>query len=914
MPGPVKDSATGALPPTKAKGGAPVVLPWVLLQEDAVSPIPPVPTRDGSYVFLAQASTVLIVSRLTNRVVATLSGPTTPEEHRHTAPITGMMLSTSNPLQLITSSLDGTIKTWGYLDSELHDNIQVGHAIVGMSASPHWKNRLFIAVCKRGAQAGPLEEKNKEASSTMYSVQVGRSSPRMHKATKLVRLGKTRPVSQLSVSPDGRWLVAVSHNKVHVLDLNDTGDGFTKYATESRITALAFHPDKHVARFATGEANGKIKIWHCLEQFSSGLRQGDSSSGRTPMALTTTLHWHAHAVSALQYTPDGAQLLSGGEESVLVVWKLNSGLASGADAREFVPRIGAPIVAIAVATGFEGTEQEYIVRLADGSAAFIASLTLKPTRSFSTIKSDATRAMSSAQRLPPIPLAVDRAAQQLVLPAGHPSTLQFIDVTKGAHVRDMEVVPSNRVSRPDEEVLEPPRLHHIAFSAPSRQDATHAAWMATVDGRVGGTYTTELSLKLWQWDARSQSYVLNTRIDHPHDGGVTCVAFSPRLAEDPLESFLLATAGQDGHVKTWRMAQRTLKGSRTETFWVCRSSLSYRDTQPHSLAWAPDGSLLAVAQGAFVTLWDPLTLVMQARLMTPELKQVLECDFIGRYGRYLAARGTASRLVVWDLVSQTVVWAAPWPVYGSVPYGEGLLALRADNSSSTLLELVSFPAAACTHTWSVPLRFASAPLNLSHGTSLDSLHLLGIREGGTLVGVGAAATAPAATAASLHSVALDNARATLFDELFGAPSTDEATSEALAVDAKRVQKSVADTPMAATMELFATPAHLLPPMSTLLDSFVSTLLPPRAVDTEERAEAARSSSDSPSDSAPEETPAPRLDALDHVAQARDADLSHLTVVFDRLMSEPGRDPVASAPLPRPSKSGKSKRRASKSAS
>lgn len=89
-------------------------IPWISLQDVTVSNIPPVLTRDGSYLFIVQDTTVLIVSRLTNRIVARLSDTSMAEENRHVRPITGMMLSLSNPLQLITCSLDGTIKVWDY--------------------------------------------------------------------------------------------------------------------------------------------------------------------------------------------------------------------------------------------------------------------------------------------------------------------------------------------------------------------------------------------------------------------------------------------------------------------------------------------------------------------------------------------------------------------------------------------------------------------------------------------------------------------------------------------------------------------------------------------------------------------------------------------------------------------------------
>ncbi|WFD20060.1 NET1-associated nuclear protein 1 [Malassezia caprae] len=879
-------------------------LPWIALQDESISHIPPLFTRDGSYMFLVQDTTVLIVSRLTNRVVTTLSGESTPEDQRHTAPITGMELSSFNPLQLITTSLDGTMKTWDYLDSELHDNVQVGHAVVSMSASMQWKNRLFVAVCKRSGQASASDSRSKEASSTIYSVQLGRSSPRLHKPSKLVRLGKTRPVSHLSVSPDGRWLIATSLAKVHVLDLNDTSAGFTKYATESRITALVFHPDKQMARFATGEQNGKIKIWHCLELTN------DPSPARVdgswePVALTTTLHWHSHAVSALQYTPDGSQLLSGGEEAVLVLWKLNSGHAGGSDGREFVPRLGAPILALAVASGYEGTEQEYVARLADGSTSFIASLSLKPTRTFSTIKLDSMRALLSPEARAKLnqPLAYDPASGQLVLLAGHPSTLQFIDLATRTHIRDMEVVPSNRVSRPEAQLITPPAVQHVVFSAP-KKDVLHAEWMATLDGRDSGTFTAELSLKLWQWDARSKTYMLNTRIDYPHEGAVTSMAFSPLLSEQPLDSFLLATTGTDGQVKTWRMATRTLKGARTELFWVCRSSFAYRDTTPQNVTWAPDGSLLAVSQGPFITLWDPHTLVMQAHLSSPDLKQVSSSLFVGRKGRYLAVLGSQARLLVWDLVFETVVWSSGAPVQAQVAYAEGLLAARSV-AGATVLEYIVPRTQSVDRVYTVSVELGPNYINASVDSAPEHLCLMALRQSGTLVGVGDGATRPIAPSASLHKTAMENARATLFDELFGLADVEHArVQEVLDEDAQRMQTLLSDVSVPTNMELFTTPAHLLPPMSSLLDSFVDAILPTASVPAPSlpvRQEAA-------APMAMDEPVTPRLDALDHVAKARDADISHLTAVFDQLMAAPR----ASEGVRAPSRSSKSKRKVSRS--
>ena len=56
-------------------------IPWIPLQDVTVSNIPPVLTRDGSYLFIVQDTTVLIVSRLTNRIVARLSDTSMEEEN-----------------------------------------------------------------------------------------------------------------------------------------------------------------------------------------------------------------------------------------------------------------------------------------------------------------------------------------------------------------------------------------------------------------------------------------------------------------------------------------------------------------------------------------------------------------------------------------------------------------------------------------------------------------------------------------------------------------------------------------------------------------------------------------------------------------------------------------------------------------
>ena len=120
--------------------------------------------------------------------------------------------------------------------------------------------------------------------------------------------------------------------------------------------------------FATGDERGVIRLWHGLDRAfsmlnssSTGMRDAQQGTGAERRLPTTSLHWHAHAVAAIAFTPTGSQLLSVGEESVLVQWHLASGK------REYIPRLGGrPIVSLAVREGKRGQEEEWFVALRDG--------------------------------------------------------------------------------------------------------------------------------------------------------------------------------------------------------------------------------------------------------------------------------------------------------------------------------------------------------------------------------------------------------------------------------------------------------------------------------------------------------------------------------------------------------------------
>lgn len=199
------------------------------------------------------------------------------------------------------------------------------------------------------------------------------ASLKRQRSSEILKIGKTRPLSGLLVSASGNWLVAIAGHKAYVIKTLSLKTGFTKYVSPEKLTCLAVHPsDDH---FATGDEKGNLRFWYCLDQDAA-----PAVFGVEKRAQTSTLHWHAHAVNAIAFTPNGAYLLSGGSESVLVVWQLHSGR------KEFVPRVGSPIFNVAVSRASSHKEEEYLLGLSDASFVFISSATLKKSRAFSRIK------------------------------------------------------------------------------------------------------------------------------------------------------------------------------------------------------------------------------------------------------------------------------------------------------------------------------------------------------------------------------------------------------------------------------------------------------------------------------------------------------------------------------------------------
>ncbi|KAJ7446497.1 WD40 repeat-like protein [Mycena galericulata] len=779
---------------------------WTPLTDSLVSTVPPIFTKDGSYFFSLVGCSVRIYAVTTGKVVSTLSIPRPAGYDTSSDTVTCAVLNPHNAFQLITGSLAGVVAVWDFLEATLLQTIDIAQPIHHICVHENFKDSVFVTASRPGKK-GVIDDNAIVLRVSLKPAEVASQST-VQKSSDITPVGKIRLPTGLAFSPSGAWLVAIAGHKVYVASSTSLSSGFTKYVSPERLTCLAFHPSEDY--FATGDEKGFIRLWYCLNEPSPA----KPAVGVEKKPQTTALHWHAHAVSSIAFTPNGAYLLSGGEESVLVIWQLHTGK------REFLPRIGSPIKTISVSK-VAGGEEEYLLGLADATYTFVSAASLKVSRSYSRIKLDPASVYNipSTSKNLLTPLSVHSLTSTLILPSSHPSSLQIYSPISSTLVSELEVSPSNRVSRRDEKPIEPCRIERVTLS-PSGD------WLATIDAREGDEDVHgESYLKIWWWDRKAGFWILNTRVDRPHGlGKVTDVAFSPGSEGQPL---FLVTTGGDNNIKTWRL--RTAK-DKSEEFWVARSTSNFQNQLPSHVSWSPDGSLLAITLPHRTVLFDSSTNLLRHTLSSPECGEVKASHFIGKAGRYLAVVGAAN-LVLWDLVDQRVRWhhKSTGPICALVSHPrQDTFAVVSSTSwtgdrTKSRVALFQVNSPKPSRTLSVPFSFRNItwyPLVSSAFSVVAITHDWKVVVLGDNINIGKDEGAVS------RGIAADSApqRRTLFQDIFGKSAFGEQAGVLQSVAPARPWTGREGT------KVFDDAAYLMPPLEDLFDSLMIDFLKPRVVE------------------------------------------------------------------------------------
>lgn len=344
------------------------------------------------------------------------------------------------------------------------------------------------------------------------------SVPRPHQ-----RIARIRHCTTLLLSPSGSFLVALAGQKAYVLPTakDRMQEGFTKFVSPEVLTCGAMHPKEDW--FVSGDEKGVVRMWFCLGELASSragrkeesdtfvedvadnddaasdsgaasAQQKSSTTAGIRTTPTTTFHWHSHAVSSIAFTAAGTSILSGGEEGVLVSWSVANGN------KTFVPRVGGPIGAVVVRPPAEGREEEWWVGLTNGSLRRLGGDGKGGRNVLGGWESAKIEPSPTPSVNRPTPLAYHPQTNSLLLPSAHPSSVQLYSPAHQSSILELEVAPSNRVSRSADKEVEPIRVEHAALGQGGED-----AWLATgekkeEDEEEGAAEAR--SIKVWRWDAQ----------------------------------------------------------------------------------------------------------------------------------------------------------------------------------------------------------------------------------------------------------------------------------------------------------------------------------------------------------------------------------------------------------------------------
>ncbi|XP_028415073.1 WD repeat-containing protein 75-like [Dendronephthya gigantea] len=560
-------------------------------------------SKDSKSLFCAYGSQIRRHNVSTGELVSLYDG--------HSDEVTDLSIIDKNHLQLISCSLDTNIYFWDVLDGSIIRKYKSNYPVYAVSVHKNHPDTIFIV----------QEHKKKNGKFWFGKASVTTENNGLNKVDSVLNFQKicriaNRPDSY-SFSEKGDQVAVISRNHLQIWYF--AKENLIKHYSKAPFTSIAFHPFDSC--LATGHDNGKIIIWKNL--------QIDSKP------ICTKLHWHAHSVASLNFSNDGAYLYSGGEESVLVFWQVDT------SHKQFKPRLGAPIAHIC------NNQDDTVIAVChtDNVVNLVSAVDLSVV--------NVVQGLARANHVY-TGLLADPLSKSLVLNS-QDGKLQFYQPDTDSLAFTLEIVKQNYISKPKNEPLQMTAVEKISFSYDGN-------WLATVERRDDGKMTPENRLKFWKFNNESQRHVLNTCIDPPHEGQVVAVEFQP----GSFDIRRAMSAAVDGKFKIWMLKKQPDIKEHREA-WLCQSVGYLRDEPVGDATFSSDGSLLAVAYGQALTLWDPCINEQKKTLYTPYSHNIRQVKFGRKSCSHIALASTKHHLMAWDLLSCTVLWATKAEVISILP-------------------------------------------------------------------------------------------------------------------------------------------------------------------------------------------------------------------------------------------------------
>ncbi|XP_041435041.1 WD repeat-containing protein 75-like [Xenopus laevis] len=730
-------------------------------------------SADGKYLMCVSGDFIKVYSTATEECIHALQG--------HHNLVTGIELNPKNHLQLYSCSLDGTIKLWDFIDGILIKTFLVGFKFISLYASA--TDELVFAVTLRD---------NSRAKSQLVSVKLPKSTSQECEAKEISvifddvsHFPKCTAVGRqclyvASVKGVHLSIYYFKTKKIYRLSLKAT----SKKGANNIFTVVACHPTEDC--IATGHMDGRIRLWR---NFNHKQEYTYSS-----------LHWHHDSVMDLAFSAQGTKLLSGGVESVLVQWPYGS-----EEKKEFLPRLGAAIEHIAVSP--HGTF--YCTSHTDNKISIIDTSLKVSGIIQGLLKGTVVRTG----------LIVDPRSN------GKPGHLQFYSLHNDRHLYNLDIVQQEFIHQAGLQYMD---LVKAAFSSTGR-------WLATVEELQGGedSVDLEIQMKLWEYQDKSQSFILNTIISRPHEDHITSLCFRDEGSSEK-EAPTLVTTGKDALFKVW-ILNNNYDIYKQSSSWCCDFVGSYHKNQATNCCFSEDGSLLAVSFDEIITVWESNTWDLKQTFCQPPGKIRNLCFGRKSCSKYLVASTNDGFICCWNLLTCSLEWRAqldaavlqPDPLSENIaviscPKGRSNLFLFQPSEPRPFYAQKNICRAAVKWAVFVPKEMPEFVKSESHQW-LNKSQLYFLTEDQDLMTFSSKSTEERLTPLSKQLAVEESLPVTPFHLLLGKKRQEE--REKLGAQSVRTPPSLHRVYQdSAIREVLHTPAHVLPPASVLCAVFVNSLL------------------------------------------------------------------------------------------
>mmetsp|Transcript_5159 Transcript_5159/g.9809 ORF Transcript_5159/g.9809 Transcript_5159/m.9809 type:complete len:999 (+) Transcript_5159:218-3214(+) len=475
-------------------------------------------------------------------------------------------------------------------------------------------------------------------------------------------------------------LVVAFHKKGFLVYHEGTNSfvSIPKTQVDSDVCAAAISPNGDDV--AIGYENGKIDVLtSVLIQSIDYTRSGSDKVGRfhpRDKVVSRTIHWHSLPIKVLTYlgmkgSSASPSLLSAGEEAVLVTWSIDRGLNRPVHT---FPRLAKGCITH-IATNCHPDAPlksctDIIVKSMDETIQLVQthnhSIRWKLQGLACTVNEcvppvQAKDAQSLNESLPSAILLMDPKSHVPILTrmTGAPGFVHWFDPKSSQVIGELEVAPYNRISRKEVHHKSYPRptVTHIALSNlgndmitidTTLSENTGVGNICTVDSFTSGgndlsdKMSFATNIKFWAWSkdiemnakesGKGMPYELIAAMPAPHGlmkGSIDALGLSPDGSRACTVSFA------EGYFHIWAKSRASIvnKMATTSSFtpsWkrLCKigipSGYSRSDDEVSSLqgsnlvSFSPDGSVLAIAFGRFITLWDHTNATMLNSIHAPE--------------------------------------------------------------------------------------------------------------------------------------------------------------------------------------------------------------------------------------------------------------------------------------------------------